>query len=245
MISTETVSAILRVFCDALTVSTADLKDDAALDSCASFVGELTNSLFSQQLKLCQATLQELLLATFKLCCGRIGLSATARESLQNAWKNGISYLELSNSEMYKLCEKFSKFAHENFTLTNTQSVMCSAQFLTVTEDPEVLQIFLKLPPKYLEWQKQLENVVVVTDIVNSAVYWVNDKPIPIATNVDCLFNYMNAMLFNVTLLRELSSLTDVQDEDTQLMIQDKSIEAVYCICICDKIVSQYKSVSI
>lgn len=183
-------------------------------------------------------------MATFKLCCGRIGLSESARESLQSAWKNGISYLKLSNSEMYKLCEKFSKFAHENFTLINTQSVICSAQFLSVSEDPEVLQIFLKLPPKYLEWQKQIENVVITSDVVNNSIYWEKDKTIPIATNVDCMFNYINAMLFNVSLLRELSSLNKDQDEDTQLMMQEKSIEAVYCICLCDKIVSQYRSVS-
>ncbi|KAF4521588.1 hypothetical protein B566_EDAN001308 [Ephemera danica] len=242
VIGPNTVSEILQVFCEALTLTSDELKDDAALESCASFISELTNSLFSQQLKFCQVTLQELLLATFQLCCGRRGLSENARESLQNAWKNGIQYLELSPSDMHKLCEKFSKFAHENFTLVNTQSVLCSAQFISITNDEKISEIFLKLPPKYSQWQNQLENAVAVTDVVNNAYFWTKNKCIPNKIAVDCLFNYINAILFNINLLQELSNLTSKDETVTPEDIHDKLIEAIYALSLCDKVIAEYKN---
>ncbi|XP_065352907.1 E3 ubiquitin-protein ligase listerin isoform X2 [Cloeon dipterum] len=260
----NTVSAIMLIFCEALAVPKTALDDRTTLESYANFIGELMSSLFSQQFKLCENTLQELLLGTFKLCCSSIGLSPAASDSLQNALVNGVMHLKYSSKNVIDMSKKFASVVRHEFSFMNLKPVTCIGKFLETVNCTEAFEVFLNGQPKYQGWQKQLEDACMLNEVVQG-VYWPKGNKIPLATSVDCIFDFTVETLLRANLLLEMlnrkaalpnEAYSDLKGEvpieelETELEFNSVYSDAILkemtsliqAFVICDKTVSHYKN---
>ena len=246
----------MLIFCEALAIPKTALDDRATLESYANFVGHLTSSLFNQQFKLCEKTLQELLLGTFKLCCSSVGLSQSAYDSLQKALVSGVQHLQKSGVEIGDLIKKFASTARKEFSFLNTKPVLCIADFLATFHSEEVFQLFLGGQPKYDGWKKQLEEACVLNEIVQG-LYWPENKKVPMATSVDCVFDFTVETLLKANLLLRMLELeeknadcSDSEEADPEQifkhteMFRKELISVLGGYVICEKTAFSFKNVS-
>lgn len=246
----------MLIFCEALAVPKTALDDRATLESYANFVGHLTSSLFNQQFKLCEKTLQELLLGTFKLCCSSVGLSQSAYDSLQKALVSGVQHLQKSGVEIADLIKKFASTARHEFSFLNTKPVLCIADLLATFHSDEVFHLFMSGQQKYEGWKKQLEEACVLNEIVQG-LYWPDDKKVPIATSVDCVFDFTVETLLKANLLLRMLELeeksedcSDSEESDPEQilshtdMFRKELISVLGGYVTCEKTAFSFKNVS-
>jgi hypothetical protein len=243
----------MLIFCEALAVPKTALDNRTTLESYANFIGELTSSLFSQQFKLCEKTLQELLFGTFKLCCSSVGLSQSAYISLQKALVSGVIHLKNSGADMTSLIKKFASTARQEFSFMNTKPIACIGEFLTTVDSEEAFVLFMEGQPKYEGWKKQLEDACVLNEIVQG-LYWPEKKQVPVVTSVNCIFDFTVETLLKANLLLEMLSRkhdaddSDHEDEAEQVIpypdIFIKELTSVLAAFVtCEKTVLGYKDV--